>query len=248
MATHPDYRRLGVGTLLSGLAEEVRADGTSVIFSTPNRASIGISRKRGRQFLGVISPSIRVRHVVSLLVRRAIRQGPLTDRLVDHVSTQALPIQSWLDHRDDLERFLEHDSRADRFRTDRTRDYLRWRYVEHPFRKYYALNVEEGSELLGTVIFRVANGIVIQEILMKGRDSRIALALNKRLRDLKHVDFFSGCVSHDPLERAVLGSLGVFRLPRSGYRLTVGVFDPEFANAALQLSAWGLAMGDLDGF
>lgn len=253
LVTHPAHRGMGVADMLSkDLADVVKADGTSLLFHTPNQVSFRISMKRGRRFLGVVGPSIRVRHIPRLLARRAgIRLGPARDRPPGNGAL--VPVRSWLDRRDELEELLDYDFRADRYRTERTLDYLRWRYAEHPAQAYYVLNVEEGSRLLGSVILRVsagatANGVFIQEILMSRRDSRIARALRKRLEALPNLEVFSACVSHDPLERAVLGSLGVFRAPRSGYMLTVGALDPACADAARGISAWGLTLGDLDGF
>lgn len=253
LVTHPAYRGMGVADKMSkDLADVVKADGTSLFFHTPNQISFRISMKRGRRFLGLVGPSIRIRHVPRLLARRAgIGPGPARDRLP--ADSTLLPIGSWLDRRDELGDLLDQDFLADRYRTERTLDYLRWRYGEHPAQAYYALNAEEGSRLLGSVILRVSagattNGVFIQEILMRRRDPRIARALWKRLGALLNVDIFSACVSHDPLERAVLGGFGVFRAPRSGYLLTVGALDPAYADAAGQMSAWGLTLGDLDGF
>jgi GNAT superfamily N-acetyltransferase len=252
LVTHPSYRRRGIAdALFSDLSAGMKRDGTSIAFHTPNALSVQLSPKHGRRFLGLVGPSIHVRHFTRLLARRArLRVGLAADRHVD--SAHLTPIRTWLEHRNEVEDLVQQDSRVDRFRTERTLDFLRWRYGDHPYQTYYAFTLEDGGAFLGAVIFRVvsgatANGLAIQEVLLRRRDPRIAVALRKQLREVRNADFFSGSVSHDPLERAVLGSLDVFRLPRSGYLFTVGVFEPGYADAAKR-SAWALTLGDLDGF
>lgn len=254
LATHPNFRRKGVATLLSEEAvEAIKADRPSIVFHTPNRASIGIALKRSPLFVGVISPSIQLRHVARLLVRRAFRlRLAAGQNLVGDILAHALPIRSWLERDGEVQQLLGTDFPR-QFRTERTLGYLRWRYADRPLEPYYALNIDDQGELLGSVIFRVSsgattNGIVIQDLLMRNREPHVPAAFRRGLDSLRHADFFAGCVSHDPLERAVLGHLALIAVPRMSYRLAVRAVDPELAEAAHQISAWSLAMGDLDGF
>lgn len=140
-ATHPDYQGKGVFRKLTlQLVEHCKAEGVDFIFNTPNKKSGAGYFKMGWQRLGklpvTILPAVLLRHRKS---------GEITlgnaDSLIDNECTTSKWLGEILEYRDKT-----------RLTTDRSVEYLHWRYASNPNVKY-RFGYDQADGIL--VFFRV---------------------------------------------------------------------------------------------
>ena len=257
-AIHPFYRRLGISTSLRRrLFDIARREGAVLTFSLPNSYALSTSLKSGAQLAGKIRLLLRVlkpRHFVTGLVRsRAKSQCSFQYQPRHFFREEVLPVERFLEHREELTRLLGQDQQFQNknYRTRRTREYLWWRYGEHPLTHYYTLYREHQGELLGGVIFRTdtycfLKGIVLNELLLSRVEERLASALLNQLMSILNVDYVLTYFSKDSPHLRSLLKKGFLRLPWPVFNLTVGVWEPDVGERPLNLDNWSLTPGDLE--
>lgn len=123
-ATHTDHRNRGVFTAMTMHAiDELRDDGVAWIFNTPNRLSEPGYLKMGWSVLGTVPVSLSVRNPLALR----------------HLRRTRVPSELWSEPVDGFESVTEFLARVPetlgearregvRWTTNRTPDFLRWRY------------------------------------------------------------------------------------------------------------------------
>lgn len=257
-ATHPAYRRLGISsTLRQRLVKVAQREGATLMFGFPNQDSLAVSLMSGGQLAGKIRLLIRVsrhRHFMTGLLRSRLKgQLPPHYQRREFFRQEPLPVESVLERRGELNRLLEQDQRFQNksCRTERSWEYLRWRYSEHPINTYYTVYKEHRGELLGCVMFRTdtyhsLKGIVLDELLVSRPEKQLAFTLMKELLSVLNVDYVLTCFSEGSLHRRILGKMGFLRLPFRAYNLTVEVWDPEIGKGPLDLESWSLTPGELE--
>jgi GNAT superfamily N-acetyltransferase len=126
-ATHPDHQGKGIFRSLSLHAlEELRSQGVDFVFNTPNDQSRPGYFKMGWQPIGVLMPWIRPGDVRSL---PKIAQARAAAGYWGENSTVGRSAAEAFADDDAVASLLEaSDIRDDRIRTDRSPEYLRWRY------------------------------------------------------------------------------------------------------------------------
>jgi GNAT superfamily N-acetyltransferase len=144
-ATHPDWQGKGIFRRLTlGAIPDLRADGVDVIFNTPNDKSRPGYLKMGWSQVGRVPVGVRPTSVRSLsTMARARTAADLWSESTD----LGLDAGAVFADVDGVERLLSRCGPADRITTDRTGDYLRWRYSFAPLRYRVVLlgdRLEEG--------------------------------------------------------------------------------------------------------
>ena len=257
-AMHPGYQKMGIAfAMRQRLLEAARRDGAILVFATPNELSLPLSIKGGSHLAGLIRPFIRVfnyrRLVLGLVRSRLNRAFSPHYEPRDFFRQEPQPVRAILERREELERLLEQDERHQErsFRIDRSWEYLRWRYGEHPLTTYYTVYREHRGELVGCAIFRTdtyrsLKGIVLNELLSSMSEERLAEAVLNQLEGILSADYLLTYFSEPSMHRRVLSRKGFLRLRRPAFNLTVGVWDPEIGKAPLHLDSWSLTPGDLE--
>jgi GNAT superfamily N-acetyltransferase len=239
-ATHPDYqgRRIFTRLTLHGI-EALKTRGIAFVFNTPNAQSRPGYLKMGWEVVGRLPVSVRPRRLTSVL-RIAQARVP-ADRWTAS-STSGEPAAAVLAHGDALARLLASRPRDPRLATDRSVEYLRWRYGTDLL-GYRAL-VASGDLEGGVVFFRVrrrgaAREAVVDDVIVPGGDPRAARAMLRLLRRKVDADY--------------LLRIGGGLVTRDGFVSLVGQ-GPIFTWRAVcesrmpPLAEWRLTMGDIELF
>lgn len=250
-ATHPDHQGRGVFTRLTLAAVEMLRGEADLIFNTPNARSRPGYLKMGWLPVGTIPLSIRPARPW-----RFLRGAPEALRgrgapSLPPPQCRLAPAGAALADGPAVEALLSAAGADARLATDRTLDYLRWRYADAPDLDYRAVALEDGGELVGLAIGRPRHRgplaeFLLAEVLVRGGDRATARRLLRAVAG-------AGCdhvVAHLPAGTD-LASAGLVAgyppAPRLGIRLVARPLSAA-ADAALRLDNWRLSLGDLELF
>ena len=189
-ATHPDAQGQGVFTRLTLAAlEELKFD-TDLVFNTPNGKSLPGYMKMGWRRVMDVPIRVRVRRPVRFahLVRSRDQEGPrgVPPKVSAPSAAEVLIDDAALGP-------LLSAAPAGRLATDRSPEYLRWRYGDAPMLDYRAVSVGHPPE--GIALFRVRPRgrlweTTVAEVLVAPGDvgsARRALAAAARAARVDHV-------------------------------------------------------------
>ena len=175
-ATHPDWQGRGIFSRLTlGALDDLRDDGVDCVFNTPNDKSRPGYLKMGWHEVGKVPVSVRLTGLRSIPKLAGARTAA---EMWSDESSVGRPASEVLADRVRVEALLERIGSGSRISTDRTPEFLHWRYRFAPLR-YRAVTLGRGSED-GLVVFRVrrrgtATEATICEVLApKGTSTRAA--------------------------------------------------------------------------
>jgi hypothetical protein len=210
------------------------------MWSNPNVASRPGGRRVGRRPVRIVTQFARPPAAPSTLLRAslgrtrrprqlAVEAGPAGAALED------APLTSLLDH--------AADARG-RLRTERTRDYLRWRYGR--FEDYRAIRVPAAGPADGVAILRCRrHGAFwvshVCELLVERDDRRLVRSLLQGVRDAAPVDLIRCSFP----SRAQAASHGFLHCRRR-LLLTASPLQPNLAPDPTRPGSWALSIGDLE--
>jgi predicted N-acetyltransferase YhbS len=251
-ATHPDHQGQGIFSLLTRHAlEELREDGIGFVFNTPNERSRPGYLKMGWQVVHKLPVAARPRSALAL-VRLARARTP-ADKWSAPTNGGVDALEALADD-DALALLLARtgagsgvdgsagDGSGDGgLRTQRTPEYLRWRYGFPPLR--YRAVTAPGGLAEGLVIFRVrrrgaANEAALCEVLVPGDDSTTIRHLLTEVLRASQAD-------HAVLLGAARPALGFLPVPGQGPTL---VWRDVVETAPPPSADWHLTLGDIELF
>ena len=240
-ALHPDRRRRGASSALTRAAIAHFPDGLAFVWGNPNAQGTPVSVRSGWHDLGAVPRFIRPRaRLLAALGRSAEADGASPAAPVAATSAaDLLRDGDFVSHL--LGKIREPE---DRLVTERSLDYLRWRYGR--FGEYRAVRTDPADEHAAVAIFRQRrhgrlSALDVCEVLADPAGHRagqraLARALEAAPSDLVSLAFPS---------RLAAGRRGFIGLPRKevlvAYPLTQnGGPDPT------RRSSWTLSRGDLE--
>jgi hypothetical protein len=239
LAVHPAYRRRGVSVALR--QESKISSEFGFIWSNPNVQSQPGQRKVGRRPVRVLAQFVQPRGQIA---RTAGRVYAGRSRSTCHLSVEAEPAGRVIDD-DLLTPLIDHTGQPDdRLATDKTVDYLRWRYGR--FDEYHAVRIDSGGAPKGVAVFRCRlHGSYrvshICELFVERGDRRAVRELLRRVRDAAPVDIMRcGFPSH-----AQAASHCFFHY-RSRSLLTTAPLQPNILPDPARRDSWALSVGDLE--
>jgi len=258
-STHPGYRRMGLFSRLTRLSlERAKAGGVDLIFNTPNPQSMAGYLKMGWQLVGrprlLVKPLRPVRLAAALLQRGNRRGNP--EALSALFASAPTPVERLFDHADRVERILRFDDglTGEGIRTDRSLEFLRWRYAAAPSPRYYALWTGP-TPVAGLVIFRpnVRRGlreVMLCEFLIGYGSAKHARELIRQLSSMVRADYLVAAATPGTQHWGMLRRSGFLPLPtRVGPNLTVLPLNwPATELDPRLLESWRLSVGDLEIF
>lgn len=244
-ATHPEFQGQGIFKKLTlSLVDEVRADGVSFVFNTPNEKSRPGYLKMGWSDVMRVPLYARVGRPIT---RRVLARDEAADERADRASLARVLEDPALD---DL---LSASSTSDeRFHTDRTRAFLAWRYRDVPGFTYGA---RASLAARGAcVIFRRrdrgnARECTIEDVIC-ARDPRsiaTAGALLWTLALSSGVDYLASSAAPSSREAAALVAGGFVPVGARGPHFTALPLA-DVTPSPLLASSWRASVGDLELF
>jgi GNAT superfamily N-acetyltransferase len=240
-ATHPDYRGQGLFTRLTRRAiDELRSEGTSFVFNTPNDQSRPGYLKMGWNIVGRLPIAARPKSWTSGIARMLQARTP-ADRW-SAPTTAGRPATEVLHERDGLARLLSSRGETLQQRTHVTPAYLVWRYAS-PMLEYRAIVSPDGLER-GLALFRVrhrgpAREATMCDLIVPRGDVSAHRELVRQVVSTVDADYV---VTIDP---RLMAPGGLVRLPRQGPILTSHALTPS---GTPPLRAWDLRLGDIELF
>jgi hypothetical protein len=150
----------------------------------------------------------------------------------------------------DVSHLLQAESDL-RIRSNRTCNYLRWRYGLASGLGYRAVSEVVGGRLAGVAVFRVRPRgelweTTISELLVPEGEVAAAKSLVSQVVEAARVDYVVGHFSDSRTADRAAGARGFFPTP-AGIEFVVN----SLGDAGLDprsLSSWGLSLGDLEVF
>jgi GNAT superfamily N-acetyltransferase len=257
-ATHPAAQGQGIFRRLTMSAVEAAGADALLVFNTPNAKSKP----------GYLSMGWTVVDELPVLIRPV---RPLRFARYAKASRTALPAQpdgqptcplptatdglSAVAGLDDLLADVESARSGDeRLRTRRTRDYLRWRYVDVPGVHYRFAAVHTGDSLRGLAVGRLRSRgrlheLTLTEVLTRPGDRR---AISRLVRALSRAgsDHVATVVPRHSNTAAALRRRGFLRLPGAGLTMTTRPLPglPGDLPDVREAANWALYLGDLELF
>jgi len=247
-ATHPDHQGQGIFSLLTRHALDELADlGVGFVFNTPNERSRPGYLKMGWQVVHKLPVAARPRSALAL-VRLARARTP-ADKWSAPTNGGVDALEALADE-EALARLLARtghggtgtdNGAASGLRTQRTPEYLRWRYGFPPL--HYRAVTAPGGPADGLVIFRVrrrgaANEAALCEVLVPGDDAGTIRHLLAEVLRCSQAD-------HAVLLGAARPALGFLPVPGQGPTL---VWRDVVETEAAPPDDWHLTLGDIELF
>jgi GNAT superfamily N-acetyltransferase len=247
--THPDYQGRGIFSLLTRQSlDDLVEGGVNFVFNTPNDKSRPGYLKMGWQRVDRLSPAARPRSALAL-VRLARARTPADKWSTD--CSAGVPAVEALADEAALDRLLAAvagtpgpaaTSAEGDIVTNRTPDYLRWRYGFPPL-KYRAV-VAPGGLDDGVAIFRLrrrgaATEAALTELLVPGNDTGVIRDLLSEILRGSGADYAVWLGPPRP-------SLGFLPVPGQGPTLVWKAVTDE--GDAPEATRWGLTLGDIELF
>jgi GNAT superfamily N-acetyltransferase len=249
-ATHPQHQGKGIFTRLTRAALAELVDDTDLVFNTPNGSSLPGYLKMGWTPVGTVPVALRVRRPLTVVRGarrlRATATGGVWWRCdlpaAGEVLAERPAVQALLD---------QADHTPGRLRTDRTVDYLHWRYACAPGLDYRATTVRWAGELIGLAIGRPRMRgplaeFTLSEVITRAGDRRTARDL-LRWSARVDVDHVATHLGGWPTVDRVRVRGGYVAVPGQG--ITLVAKPVRMAEAAhLTLGDFALSLGDLEVF
>jgi GNAT superfamily N-acetyltransferase len=247
-ATHPDYQGRGVFATLTRRALEDLMTDTDLIFNTPNDRSMPGYLKMGWRTVGRVPVAIRVRRPLHMLV------GTLTGSARDPGGRPNVhaPRAAEVLGEATIGRLLEETTVPEaRMMTERTPEYLLWRYASAPMLDYRAELADGPDGIVGLVVFRVRPRgrlweTMVTELLVQPGDHATGRRLLRRAIHAAPVDHLICTFPHGSSAR--VASLGCGFVPSGRGPTLVANRLRDMSPAPYQLESWGLTLGDVEVF
>jgi GNAT superfamily N-acetyltransferase len=237
-ATHPDYQGRGIFRLLTlAGVEAMTAEGVQFVFNTPNDQSRPGYLKMGWRQVGRPSTSVRVRSLAGGL--RMLSSRVPADRwpLADAAGSPAVELVS--DPR--VDELLGALAPSRGLRTNRTRQYLEWRYGFAPLGYRAIAAGRDPAE--GIAVFRLrrrgrAAEAALCEVIVPHRAPRTARPLGRAVARATGADYVVRLGQATPAG-------GYLPLPHQGPILTWRALATTAAEPP-PLDDWELSLGDVE--
>ena len=250
-ATDPAFQGQGIFSRLTRTAIDAIRGEVDFIFNTPNGNSLPGYLKLGWRRVGDVP--IRLRPVRLVRFARGARQavGDAGSRPLASPSPFTPAAEALADGEAVAELLAAAEPSDRQLRTDRTVEYLRWRYGRAPDLAYRAVTARDAAGLSGLAIGRLRTRgplteFTLAEVIVRRGDRRAARRL---LRTVARAgcDHVATHLSPDTELEAAGRSSGYLKLPGRGMTLVANPLT-ETSPDPLQPSSWQLSLGDLEVF
>jgi GNAT superfamily N-acetyltransferase len=242
-ATDPDFQGRGIFTALTLHAlDELQAEGVDFVFNTPNQQSLPGYLKMGWEVVGRLTARIRPTSLASLPALARARQPAALGAVGTNVGDA---VEDAFGDRDSVEALLASTPPTPGIATNRTPQYLAWRYGLRTLR--YRVLTGPGGLPEGGVVFHLrrrgpALEAVVCDVLLPADGAAVLPELLQPIATETGADYLIRLDGNG--FRWPAGARFV-SVPRTGPTLTVRAVGRPAPTA---LASWNLSMGDVEVF
>jgi GNAT superfamily N-acetyltransferase len=250
-ATLPAAQGRGVFARLTGEAIRMIRSDVDLVFNTPNEKSLPGYLKMGWSVVGHAPVWLRVKRPVRFIARVGSRSEAARPGDVGP-SVDARPASKVLDDADAVDALLaQADIDDERLFTDRSAEFLHWRYASEPF-DYRAVTEDVRGDLRAFAIFRIRprgrlwEAAITEMVAPRRQLCEVRRLLHKISRAAK-VDHLTCSFSPTVVSPAMLAASGFMRAP-TGPTLVTNPLVEAIRPDPRELRSWALTLGDLEVF
>lgn len=259
---HPDYQKQGIfSKLLSSMTSVAKIKEISSLFAIPNENSFSAFINEGSS--EIIQLPLLVRPIK--LSRYFISPINKILRVFDShwkVKTSSLNVEEFNGNFQNFDKLLEKISNRVSIIQNRSKEYLKWRYLDHPTRKYQIYTLKQNEELVGYIIVKIhilnnkKIGVILDYVVNQD-------ANEKKLKELidNALDYFwkndasiaivtsrSGVLEHKLLKQKGFFQIPSFLKPQS-LHFIIKIFNSDQKLKKLKkFENWFFSFGDYDVF
>jgi len=265
VSTHPDYRRMGLFSILTKKAlEDLTQQGVSVIYATPKLKgkSIGGYLKLGFTMIKPWPVYIKVLHPVSFLKGITLGRKRSTKQYVpgwdDVFNDEILSFNELLDKytEQELGDFLDeadqNRKKISGWRIKKDYKFISWRYGEHPNVDFGFVPLMENGKLsaLGIVRRNVRYEmveVVISELLFIDSNAAYGEKLLKKIKSNIKADYIIAHYNKSSSELSVLKRNRFIKAPGQDIVFLIKELTAKRENF-IRHEHWNLSLGDIELF
>lgn len=257
---HPDYRNQGIfGKLVDEIQKIAKDEKFECIFGVPNPNSYHVFMNQGFSELGKLKIFGKPFKISEYFGNKSVLK-PL-DLLIKREQnfTQTESFKEKFDSKYD--RFFNEKINQDGIMTAKNKDFLNWRYKNHPTREYETYNLIEKNELLSYIIIR--------KTMFQNKQVAIILdfEINPKINEIKKISDFLISVfnnyreknmgmiitcNHKSYEYRILKKLGFFTIPKifkpDPFYFIFSVLNSSQKERFEKFEKWFISFGDYDVF
>lgn len=248
IATHRDYRRIGLFSRLTRESDAIIGDAVDLYFGTPNDQSLGLTMKMGWHRVGELRQSLRICRPLRFTAAMLAKRVALRPR--GRPAVEAELAADVLSDEEGISDLLAADQAFDsQLTTAKDLAYLSWRYAGMV--GYNAVYEEQAGRLRGLAIFRVRPSgrlweALVAELIVPPGDRQMARRLLGRVAKATRVDQVR-CSFSPGSAQAQAASRYAFVGARGSRTLTAKA-ALEIAPEPYELGSWRLSLGDFEAF
>ncbi len=256
--THPAHRGKGYFTKLAELTySECKKLNIDFTIGFPNKNSVsGFVNKLKFSGIGELPLMLKVvnpfRALYSFLFNSKVRDEYTYEFNID------LPKVSLLNLNSDLHKynyFWSEFKKRNVYTTDRSAEFMRWRYIDIPIRKYQLFKIEKNGTIETVLILRSKNifgvncGIIVDLLTLKG-NTEIGQLIDQLQKN--KLDLIISSVPLDTPEAQCLKSAGFFKVPKlfmlKKLNVVLRIHSNNISSSITDFKKWFLTFGDYDIF
>ena len=258
----PNYQKRGIfSKLLSSMTSVAKMKGISSLFAIPNENSFPAFINEGSSEiiqLPLLVRPIKLSRYFSSPINKILK-------IFDNhwkIKTSSFNVQEFNGNFENFEKLLKKTSKRVSIIQNRNKDYLKWRYLDHPTRKYQIYTLKQNEELVGYIIVKIhilnnkKIGVILDYVVDNDTDE-------KKLKELieNALSYFwnndasiaiatsrSGLLEHKLLKQKGFFQIPSFLKPES-LHFIITIFDSDQKLKKLtKFDNWFFSFGDYDVF
>ncbi len=260
---HPDHQKKGIfSKLLSSMSTEAKIKKISSLFAIPNDNSFHAFINEGSSEIIQLPLLIRPIHLSRYFNSPINKIIKIFDNHWKVKSSSLDMIEEFNGNFQHFEKLLQKISKRVSIIQNRNKEYLKWRYLDHPTRKYQIFILKQNDELVGYIILRIHTinnkkiGVILDYIVDSTANEKSLQKLIEKALDYfwKHEVSISIVTSRSGLlENKLLKKSGFFQAPfflkPESLHFIVRLFSSDKKLTKLKkFNNWFFSFGDYDVF
>lgn len=259
---HPNYQKQGIfSKLLSSMSSLAKNKKISSLFAIPNEKSFNSFINEGSS--EIIQLPLLIRPIkFSRYFNSPFNKILKIFEIFWKIKISSNNVEEFDGNFQNFEKLLQKISKRVPIIQSRNKEYLKWRYLDHPTRKYQIYILKQNNELIGYIIIKIHTlnnkkiGVILDYIVDSNASEEYLKTLIEKALDYfwkNHVSVAICTCRSGLLEYKLLRQQGFFNIPSflkpESLHFIIRLFDSnEKLKKLLKFDNWFFTFGDYDVF